>query len=68
MGLLLRIKYFYFQWIRAACSRPTKGAAVLVFARIKRFLSIHQAGNKSGALLLTKFGLTHRHGNDLFTP
>ena len=38
--------------------RP-KAARRLVSRRINDFLSKHTAGNKSGALLLTSFGLKH---------
>jgi len=34
---------------------------------IKELLSIHAAGHKSGALLLTMLGLTNRRGDEGFT-
>jgi hypothetical protein len=56
MGLHRSQKAFYFQWVREAHLRPVKGATLPVLRRINGFLSISQAGNKSGAPKLTIAG------------
>jgi hypothetical protein len=58
MGLDRRQKAICSQGARAAHPQPAEGAALFFSRRIDDFLSIHQAGNKSGELLLTTFVLT----------
>ena len=45
----------------------SKARSYLVSHLINDFLSINQAGNNSGALLLTVFELSNRRGNLAFT-
>jgi hypothetical protein len=67
MGNLLSIKAARFQWVMVYHRRLLKGTADHYSRRIDDFLSIHVAGNKSGAPLLTVFVLTHRRGDERFT-
>jgi hypothetical protein len=67
MGGHRREKVIGSQWHIAIISCHAQGAALFFCAGINGSLSINQTRNNSGALLLTIFGLTHRHGDDPFT-
>jgi hypothetical protein len=68
MGNLLSIKSGSFSMgYGLSSAAPLKGAADHFSLRIDDFLSIHVAGNKSGAFLLTVFVLKLGAANEQFT-
>ena len=67
MGKFLTIKVhsFSMDWEILPASKPKAQPPIL--GGINGFLTIHAAGNNSGALLLTIFALTDRRSDEEFT-